>query len=83
MFLRRQRRALLIATVIFAMPPVVRLTSGHQDWEELVEAPGEAQSYTLFQLLFKVQLPNALPSIMAGINQTIMLSLSVRWSSPR
>lgn len=67
-----------IATVIFAMPPVVRLTNLgiRQVQEELVEA-GQAFGCTPSQLLFKVQLPNALPSIMAGINQTIMLSLSM------
>ncbi len=67
-----------IATVIFAMPPVVRLTNLgiRQVHEEFVEA-GLAFGCTAKQLLFKVQLPNALPSIMAGINQTIMLSLSM------
>lgn len=67
-----------IATVIFAMPPVVRLTNLgiRQVHEEFVEA-GLAFGCTAKQLLFKVQLPNALPSIMAGVNQTIMLSLSM------
>lgn len=67
-----------IATVIFAMPPVVRLTNLgiRQVHEEFIEA-GNAFGCTSSQLLFKVQLPNAMPSIMAGINQTIMLSLSM------
>lgn len=67
-----------IATVIFAMPPVVRLTNLgiRQVHPEFIEA-GQAFGCTSSQLLFKVQLPNALPSIMAGINQTIMLSLSM------
>lgn len=67
-----------IATVIFAMPPVVRLTNLgiRQVNEEFVEA-GLAFGCTAKQLLLKVQLPNALPSIMTGINQTIMLSLSM------
>lgn len=67
-----------IATVIFAMPPVVRLTNLgiRQVHGEFVEA-GLAFGCTGRQLLFKVQLPNALPSIMTGINQTIMLSLSM------
>ncbi len=67
-----------IATVIFAMPPVVRLTNLgiRQVDSEFIEA-GQAFGCTSSQLLFKVQLPNALPSIMAGINQTIMLSLSM------
>ncbi len=66
------------ATVIFAMPPVVRLTNLglRQVNSEFIEA-GLAFGCTPGQLLMKVQLPNALPSIMAGINQTIMLSLSM------
>lgn len=68
----------IIATVIFAMPPAVRLTSLgiRQVKTELVEA-GRAFGCTNWQLLVKVQLPNALPSIMAGVNQTIMMSLSM------
>lgn len=67
-----------IATVIFSMPPVVRLTNLgiRQVHVEFVEA-GNAFGCTPTQLLLKVQLPNAMPSIMAGINQTIMLSLSM------
>lgn len=67
-----------IATVIFSMPPVVRLTNlGIRQVDgEFIEA-GLAFGCTGQQLLFKVQLPNAMPSIMAGVNQTIMLSLSM------
>ncbi len=68
----------VIATIVFALPPVVRLTSLgiRQVPEELVEA-GLAFGCTSRQLLFKVQIPTALPSIMAGVNQTIMLALSM------
>ncbi len=67
-----------LATVIFAMPPVVRLTSLgiRQVSSEQVEA-GNAFGCTSGQLLFKVQLPIALPTIMAGVNQTIMMALSM------
>jgi glycine betaine/proline transport system permease protein len=67
-----------IATVIFAMPPVVRLTSLgiRQVSSEQVEA-GNAFGCTSLQLLFKVQLPIAIPTIMAGVNQTIMMALSM------
>lgn len=68
----------VIATVIFAMPPVVRLTALgiRQVNKEQVEA-GIAFGCTPMQLLFKVQLPGAMPSLLAGINQTIMMALSM------
>ncbi|HET8727684.1 MAG TPA: proline/glycine betaine ABC transporter permease, partial [Alphaproteobacteria bacterium] len=67
-----------IATIIFSMPPAVRLTNLgiRQVQKEIVEA-GQAFGCTDRQLLFRVQIPNAMPSIMAGVNQTIMLSLSM------
>ena len=68
----------IIATVIFAMPPAVRLTNRgiRQVNKEIIEA-GQSFGCTQRQLLFKVQLPNAMPSIMAGVNQTIMMALSM------
>jgi glycine betaine/proline transport system permease protein len=67
-----------IATVIFCMPPAVRLTNlGIRSVQtDLVEA-GLAFGCTPRQLLVKVELPQALPSIMAGVNQTTMLALSM------
>jgi len=67
-----------IATVVFAMPPAVRLTNLgiRQVHEENIEA-GLAFGCTPRQLLTKVQLPLATPTIMQGVNQTIMLSLSM------
>ncbi|MDQ7093304.1 proline/glycine betaine ABC transporter permease [Desulfosporosinus sp. PR] len=68
----------VFATVIFSMPPVIRLTNLgiRQVPVDLVEV-GEAFGSTPWQLLWKIQLPLALPTIMAGINQTMMLSLSM------
>ncbi|MBW6409281.1 ABC transporter permease [Clostridium weizhouense] len=67
-----------IATVIFSMPPAVRLTNLgiKQVPEDVIEAAKSFGS-TKNQMLYKVQLPIALPTILAGVNQTIMLSLSM------
>ncbi len=68
----------LIATVIFALPAPIRLTQlgVSSTPTQLIEA-GEAFGTTRWQLLWKVELPYALPQIMAGLTQTIMLSLSM------
>lgn len=68
----------VIATTIYAMPPVVRLTSHgiRQVDVEVVEA-ARAFGSTRFQTLWKVQIPQALPTIMAGVNQTIMMAISM------
>jgi glycine betaine/proline transport system permease protein len=68
----------MIATVIFALPPAIRLTSlGIREVPpEAVEA-GLAFGVTKRQLLRKVQLPVARPAIMVGVNQTIMMALGI------
>ena len=68
----------LIATVVFAMPPAVRLTmlGIQQVPKDTVEA-AHAFGATSWQTLFKVELPLSLKTIMAGVNQVIMLSLSM------
>ncbi|MBR2515612.1 MAG: proline/glycine betaine ABC transporter permease [Halomonas sp.] len=68
----------IFATVIFSMPPAIRFTTLgiRQVPVELIEA-ADAYGATRRQKLFKVQLPLSLPTVMAGINQTIMLALSM------
>ncbi|MGN7818753.1 ABC transporter permease [Chitinophaga sp. 22536] len=68
----------VFATIIFAMPPAVRLTTLgiSQVPEDIVEAT-RSFGATPRQLLFKVELPLALPTILAGVNQTIMMALSM------
>ncbi len=68
----------VIATVIYAMVPVIRLTSLgiRQVNAEVVEAARSFGS-TKLQMLLKVQMPQALPTIMAGINQTMMMAMSM------
>ena len=70
--------AAVFATVIFSMPPAIRLTTLgiKQVPGDLIEA-ANAFGSTTRQKLFKLQLPLAMQTIMAGINQTIMLSLSM------
>lgn len=68
----------IIATIIFALPPIIRLTNlGIRNVRaDLIEA-AEAFGSTRWQMLWEVQLPLALRTIMAGLNQTLMLALSM------
>lgn len=68
----------IIATLIFGSPPVIRMTVlGLRGVPETVREAAIAFGASPAYLLFRVDLPLAAPSIMAGINQTIMLSLSM------
>ena len=68
----------VIVTIVFAIPPVIRLTN-----LGIRQVPADVVEATLAfgarpaQLLLKVQLPLAMPTIMAGVNQTLMMSLSM------
>lgn len=68
----------VVVTIVFALPPLIRLTNLgiRQVPSDLIEV---SQSFgaSPWQMLFRVQLPVAMPTIMAGINQTLMLSLSM------
>lgn len=68
----------ILATVIYATPPLIRLTDlGIRQVDKEVMESVTAFGANRWQKLFGVQLPLALPSIMAGINQTTMMSLSM------
>jgi glycine betaine/proline transport system permease protein len=68
----------LIATIIFAMPPTIRLTNlGIRQVPSQYTEAATAFGSSPQQILWKVQVPLALPTIMAGLNQTIMLALSM------
>ena len=68
----------VIATLIFSLPPAVRLTSlGIRQVPDEIREAAISFGSNPRQLLFKAELPVALPTIMAGINQTIMLALSM------
>ena len=70
--------AAILATVLYSIPPCIRLTNlGIRQVDPSVVEAGESFGSTTFQLLSKVQLPMAVPTIMAGINQTIMMALAM------
>lgn len=68
----------IFATIIYAMPPVIRLTNvGIRQVSESVVEAARAFGASPRQILYEVQLPLAVPSIMVGINQTTMMALAM------
>ncbi|MGD8970840.1 MAG: proline/glycine betaine ABC transporter permease [Desulfobacterales bacterium] len=68
----------LFATIIYAVPPVIRLTNvGIREVSREVIEAAHAFGSNYWQILFKVQLPLAKPTIMVGINQTTMMALAM------
>jgi glycine betaine/proline transport system permease protein len=68
----------LFATIIYSMPPVIRLTNvGIREVPKSVVEAAEAFGANYWQILLNVQLPLARPSIMVGINQTTMMALAM------
>ena len=68
----------ILATMIYAMPPIIRLTNAgiRQVSDQIIESATSFGSNKL-QLLFKIKIPLSLPSIMMGINQVIMMALAL------
>ena len=70
--------AAVLATFLYAVPPCIRLTNlGIRQVDPSVVEAGRSFGSTSLQLLLKVQIPMAIPTIMAGINQTIMMALGM------
>jgi glycine betaine/proline transport system permease protein len=68
----------ILATIIFGMPPVIRLTAlGMRGVPETITEAATAFGASRWQLLKDVEIPLALPSIMTGVNQTILMCLSM------
>jgi len=68
----------VMATCIYAIPPIIRLTNlGIRQVDAQVVEAGRAFGATPWQLLRKVQVPLALPTILAGLNQTVMMALAM------
>lgn len=72
------RTPAVMATLIYAIPPIIRLTNlGIRQVDASVVEASHAFGVTPWQLLLKVQVPLALPTILAGLNQTVMMALSM------
>lgn len=72
------RVAGMIAVVVYALPPIVRLTNlGVREVDREVIEAADAFGSSAWQKLWNVQLPLAMPTIMAGVNQTIMMALAM------
>lgn len=68
----------IVATIIYALPPVVRLTNlGIRQVSAAVQEAAEAFGATRWQMMREVRLPLAMPSILAGVNQTTMMALAM------
>jgi glycine betaine/proline transport system permease protein len=68
----------VMATVIYAIPPIIRLTNlGIREVDAKVVEAAKSFGTSAWQLLTKVQVPMALPTILAGMNQTVMMALAM------
>ena len=68
----------VVATIIFALPPIIRLTNlGIRQVGKGFKEAGSSLGLTRFLILIKIEIPLSLKTIMAGVNQTLMLALSM------
>ena len=70
--------AAILAIVLYSVPPCIRLTNlGIRQVDPSVVEAGKSFGSSQMQLLFKIQIPMAIPTIMAGVNQTVMMALAM------
>ena len=73
----------IIATVVYAIPPIIRTTAlGLRQVPETIDEVGRSFGATPLQTLWKVKLPLASPSIMLGVNQTVIMALAMQTVTP-
>lgn len=78
MFFSLGKVSAVLATIIYSLPPIVRLTNlGLKQVSAEIEEAARAYGTTRWQLLKEVRLPLAVPSILTGVNQTTMMALSM------
>jgi glycine betaine/proline transport system permease protein len=83
MFFQGGQVSAVIATVIYALPPIVRCTTlGIRELPEQIDEVSSSFGASTVQSLVKVKIPMAIPAVMLGINQGIMMALAMEVVTP-